>query len=200
MRTITTLLIFGMIWGAGCSKEARVRHNQPKVSKSDKATPEPATAEPKTDQDTPKVSATPTPEDILVPKPGLYAIRESNADKSKLVPAEGDLVLIAQSSDGMWHLISLRDGVPMSHVESVSEEVLLGGTTYTLHFDATGKAKLAALTAANVGKPLAWVMDGHARFTAVVKTEIDSGLAQITCSGPDKFCYGFFHPAWWKAK
>ena len=136
-----------------------------------------------------------------MPKPGLYVIRESNADKSKLVPAEGDFVLIAQSADKMWHLISLREGVRASHVESVREAVKLGGTTYTLHFDAAGKAKFAALTGANVGKALAWVNGDHVWFAPVVKSAIHSGIVQMTCSGHDKICFEFFqalmkaHPA-----
>ncbi|TNF28206.1 MAG: hypothetical protein EP329_18300 [Deltaproteobacteria bacterium] len=156
------------------------------------AAAEPAAVEPAPAEGAAAADPTPSADEILTPQPGLYAIKASDADKSKLVPDEGDLVLIAQSADEMWHLISLRNGVRATQVASVTADVKIGGTTYTLNLDEDGKAKLAELTAANIGKALVWVSGDDAMFTPQVSAVIDSGIAQMSCPGPDKPCTEFF--------
>lgn len=170
-------LVLGLLMIAGCRTDSK---NQP--------------------PEAPKVAATPAPAPVPAPTKtddgsspsGIYPVRESNQDETKLIPAEGDHVLKAQDQAGVWHMVGLLEGIGVEHMTTVGKDALRGGTHYLVQLDDAGKAALAKLTETQAGKKIAFLVGGHVQMAPNVVEVINSGKVTVPCGSKETKCIELF--------
>lgn len=122
--------------------------------------------------------------------PEDYKAETVEAINSKLkgkIPADDEILFEAQYdpvtkrlTGGIPYLLKRKADVTGDMLKSANVDVDNNEPYVSLSFNNTGTRLFAALTAANVGKRLAIVLDGNVSKAPVIKSEIPSGNAQIT--------------------
>jgi preprotein translocase subunit SecD len=188
------ITIAALALSAGCTKQTAESSDKAadanKSAAADKGEPTDADKPAAADADKPAAADADKPADSeeAEVEAGLYPVRASAAKLEELVPAEGDHVVNLQDGGGTWHMLGMREVVPMTHVAKIVRDAPRGGVHYAMEMDDEGKAKMKALTTAQSGKPIAVVVDGAVVVTPEVEAVIENGQLTVSCGSGEASC------------
>ncbi len=110
----------------------------------------------------------------------FHQVLSEPAGPGDLTPGAGEIV--AEGQDGSAYTISaepLMEGRDLAEADAVTD-AMTGMPVVSFRFSEAGTRRFADITAANVGRPIAIVMDGRVYAAPIIREPITGGAGQVS--------------------